>query len=269
MSSIIIAWTTIKQNRNMVLLMAIIWGLLIVFTVALFDTLKAQAPSLEAALGAFPEEFLEAFGASTDTLTTIPGYLNAQVFSLLLLANTILAGYFGAAAIGKEIANNAITLLVSRPISRLNIYLSRFAAYTIVLFAITALIFAITFVSVILFTKEDPQLRFFLVMFIGSMLMQVFFLAAGQLLGTVLSDGVAIALVATFSIVSLVLNGIARLDGVPEFVRFLTPYEYMDTTYIARESAFKFMSDPWVFVFLTTILVVAGAWWFRRKDLNV
>lgn len=127
--------------------------------IAIFALVNAAFwPSLEssdslASLQDMGGDLLEAFGAQN--LTTPAGYLDGQMFALmlpLLLAGMAIAMASGVTA-GDEDAGR-LELLHALPVARREVWLSRFAAVTLSVFAVAVVVAVVTMASVVMFSLD-------------------------------------------------------------------------------------------------------------------
>jgi ABC-2 type transport system permease protein len=258
----------LKKNSKLMIIWSIIWALLSVMTLTLFTNIKQQAAELEELFASYPESVLEAFGTTAESLTTVQGFYSSQVLSLLLLAGGIFAVYLGVNSTGKEISDKSISFLLSRPISRVQIYFSKMLVSIVLLVISNLAIYGVSLAAIPVFTEESIPWDYFGAIFVISLLFQVLFLTLGQGLSVIIGDNRSIAFGAAFAIITLIVDAISGLDGVPAFVKYLTPYHYVDLTYITSESIVK---SPEFLFFVVSALLFAGigAFAFKNKDIEI
>lgn len=250
--------------------LALIWGLLFGIvgfsTFGLFDTLRAQSDQLNALLAAFPRELITAFGADTNTLATIAGYYNARFMSLVLLINGVLAIYLGGMLLGQEIAQGQILFLITKPVARWQIYIMKFLATAGALAVANIVIGVFSYLGAELLTAEtDTKLGYFILVTLAAWLFQVFFLATGMLIGTVFSGSQSMIIGLGLSFGSFIIDTISKISGAAEFLKYITPYYYFDLKYLGENLSVK--PEFGILILATIIMLVAGIWWFRRRDL--
>ncbi|MFW5720205.1 MAG: ABC transporter permease subunit [Candidatus Dojkabacteria bacterium] len=258
----------LKKNIKIIIIWSVIWALMSVMTLALFTSIKEQASQLEDLLSSYPESILEAFGTTATSLTTVEGFYSSQVLSLLLLAGGIFAVYLGVNSTGKEISDKSISFLLSRPIGRYTIYFSKMFVSILLLITTNLIIYAISIAGIPLFTEEAIPWNYFFSVCIVSVLFQLTFLTLGQGLSVIIGDGKSTAFGAALAIITLIIDAISGLDGVPAFVKYLTPYHYVDLTYITTDSAIK--SPEFLFFVVSALLFASiGAFAFKKKDIEI
>ncbi len=124
-----IFWRTIKDRRNLILIYCLAAILLLWMYIALFPSFKDQSANLEQLIKGYPQSFMKAFNFDIKSFTTVEGYLATEQFSFVWPIITIfmMIGYAGAALAG-EIERGTIEVLLSQPISRAKLFVSRYLA---------------------------------------------------------------------------------------------------------------------------------------------
>jgi len=245
----------------------IVWIFLLLLYLSFFDVIKDSADQIEQLYAAMPKELIEAFGKGMDSMTTIYGYIGNQVAMYLSLSGCILAVSMAAGSIAGEIGNRNILFLLSKPISRLQIYAAKFIAIVSSLFVSNIILLGITILSINLLTKEtDLDLGIFALVYLAIFLLELFFVGLTELLGSKFNSGKAIAICSLVVIVSYLLNVLAGLSEQAEWLKYFSPNFYLDTAGIAIGSGFKVESI--LIIVLSVVFVIAGGYLFRKRDIN-
>lgn len=259
----------IKRSWKLVVAWSTAWLGYIFLLLVFFDDVKLATDELENLYKAFPEGLLEAFSASPDMLTKLTHFINAEFISMFVLANTILATYLGARALAGEIKNHSIAQLLSRPVSRMQVFFGKFLALASTL----ALINTLVTVGAILITQlilpnEEINLWFYPLVFSTIWLMELAFAALGILVSITSNTTLAIGVGALAAVGGLFINGLAAIEGTPDNLKYLSPNHYLSLQHIAENIEVKF-PEMWMFIAVTSLFLLMGAWWFQRRDINV
>lgn len=99
--------------------------------IALFPYIRDQAAALSQLIDAYPKGFMQAFGITSleQQFGHLGSYLATEMFSLIfpMMVIALVVGY-GASALAGEIERGTIELLMSQPISRLQLYVAKYLA---------------------------------------------------------------------------------------------------------------------------------------------
>jgi ABC-2 type transport system permease protein len=108
--------------------------------IALFPTIQKQAEGLNALLQNMPETLTKAFNLQSLDYSKLSNFISAEYFSFLWpLIVIILVISWSAAALAGEVERGTIELLLAQPISRLQLYYTRYAAVLLTLLLFTGL----------------------------------------------------------------------------------------------------------------------------------
>ena len=261
--------TELRLNLKMILIWSLIFSLMTILTMSLFDTTRSQQATVNELLKTYPKEFIQAFKIDTDSFNTVEGFFSGRSLSLMIIANSVLAIFLGASAIGKEITSKTISFLITKPLNRLQIYLSKSAVSITLLFICNAIFATVGFVSSRLLTSDKTgSIRYFAGLFFLLWLLQLIFLGVGQLLSTVMSDTQAIMTGVGLVFVSWIIDILGNISGVPDFVKYLTPLHYIDSAYLHTNHALQ-VSDVVVLALTAIVIMLITAWRFNRRDIEV
>jgi ABC-2 type transport system permease protein len=147
---------TLRDQRRGLLGWGIGTALTVVIMAAIWPSFSDM--DLTAMLAQYPEAMKEAFNITS--MTTGSGYLNAELFSLMLPAIFIIFGVArGARLIAGEEEERTLDLLATMPISRRRILLEKGAALATDLAVLALVLFASTWLSSLAFGLDIPVLH--------------------------------------------------------------------------------------------------------------
>lgn len=100
-----------------------------IFMCAFYPTIQESAAALEEYMANMPEALVAAFGGTGSNIASPEGYLNAELFSMMLpMMFIIYAIGFGSGVIAGEEEAGTLDLLLANPISRWRVLLEKFLA---------------------------------------------------------------------------------------------------------------------------------------------
>jgi ABC-2 type transport system permease protein len=261
----IVAFELRKSFRN-VLIWCIVTSLLCILLLAFFETIKERAAAIDSITETLPPELLKSFG--TSSFTDIEGYFNGRFLFLFIIMNSVWGASSLAGITGKELNNSNIVLVFTRRVSKLKIFLSKVFAFLINIFSINFITFIVTLVSIKVFTSESINLQFFASAFIGALVVQLVFSSLGLLIGVLRNESVALFAVLGLTIGGFIVDTLARVDGGPEFLKYFTPYYYLDLENISVADALR---PERILALIVFILLVAFISYriFKRKEIQI
>lgn len=125
MSSLAIIRWELWQRRGSIMWWSIGTAAFITVNLAFYPSFKDQSEQLAEAMSQIPDSAVSLFSDTGEFFSPV-GYLSSQVFYLMLpMLLGILSISLGSSLIGREEKENTIELLLSRPVSRGNLLLSK------------------------------------------------------------------------------------------------------------------------------------------------
>ncbi len=233
-----------KQEFKMKIKSTIIWSLsmgsFMVFYMAFYPAMAKDAVAFESIMNSFPKEMLLALGLSeTLSLASLMGYF-ALTFTMVQLAIAIQSAIYGVSILSEEERELTADFLLSKPVSRSEIYLSKlFAAIANLL--ISAITVGVSmFVALALFNGNTTFNFSSVIMLVLTIpIFQLVFLSVGMLVSLMmkkvrsvlsLAMGLSISLYVINSVSSIIDNNILAL---------LSPFYYFEANHILVERSYN------------------------------
>lgn len=256
----------IKRHTRSTLIWVVVWGLLSLLYVAVFNDLSKTADQSIKLYQSLPPALLKTVNISTDYLTKPEKFLAGQFLTTYLLAGSIFAVFWGVGAIGSKIENKTLVNLLTKPFSRGTIYVMQ-ALGNLVSLAIGSIGVGIIMFSVFaLLTDKSVSVPFFVSLFVGTAIIFAVFALLGQLLGVISPKGCGEALGSGLAVFSFLINGLGALAGVPAWLQKCSVYYYFDAAQL-RDAYSLNLSRMAVLLIIGIVLLGIGWFTFRRKDL--
>lgn len=256
-----------KDRQQMLFIyLGVNFGLLWMY-IALFPTFSSQSAALEEMIKTFPESFMKAFNFDMASLNTIEGFLSTEQYSffwpMLVIALTL--GFAGTAIAG-EVEKGTIEILLSQPISRTKLFLSRFFAgvYSLLLFAIVSIFIAIPLMEIY---KVSYTLNNFFILTLMGFLFGLSILSLGFCFSSIFSDKNKVYfLTGGLVFVSYALNIVSSLKENLDFLKYGSLFYYFNPSQILLHSELSNISILF-FVTLTLAAFITGIAWINKRDI--
>jgi len=257
-----------RQLSSLILWTAIICGLSILM-LSIYPTFKDSFSELEAMLDAFPPAILEVFGLGEGGLdmSTPYGWYGMEGYLFVVLIGGSYAGILGSTILSQEEDDQTIEFLLSKPISRNQILFGK------ALVVITNLIILniILFVTLLIAFSLIGDLIFLttLLLVIGPFLLQLIFASISFAISIFVTKSRKVMSVSLGLVIGLFfLDIIATLTDELNFLKYITPYEYVNAVSIVNNQTI----DLIYLIISIAIIITSGfvTWFFyNRKDITI
>lgn len=237
--------------------------------VAMFPALKEQASEFNDLLSSYPQGFLDAFGISDLSFNSIENFVGIEHFSIVwpLMVIFLMVG-LASSSIAREIEKGTIELVLSRPISRLHIFFSRYFAGLAILLLFTLFsIFAI--IPLAELHGVDYQLQNFVTIAIMGYLFAWAVYSISIMFSSFFSEKSKVSMAAGgLFILMYVLNLAANLKESLDVLKYGSFFYYFDYNQAIVKNTF---STEGIIVFLCVIVVCTSValWRFNTRDIAV
>jgi len=220
---------------------------------AIYPTFGADTALVEKMMENYPPEMLKAFGMSTGlSLSSVPGYF-AFVFAFTQLFIAVQAANYGFSFLSVEERELTADFLMTKPVSRRRIIVSKFLAAFTALTITNAITWISSFASIELFKNHneyDPKAIALLLS--TNALFQLYFIVIGMVISVSVSK---IRSVLSFSVALVflmyILNALKSIIG-GDLLGILTPFYYFEPGYILQEAH---LNTPMVIVGSIIIII--------------
>lgn len=257
----------LKDRRLVTIIYCLVSIGLLWMYVALFPAFKEQSKAMEDMLKSYPESFLKAFNFDIKSFTTLEGFLSTEQYSFMwpLLAILSMVGFAGSAIAG-EIENGTIEIVLSNPVSRLKLFISRYLAGLVIL-----IIFVVVSVFSAIPLAEIYNINFASQSFATMALLAFIFAWAiyslAMLFSSIFSDkGKVFFLTGGILVVMYVLNIVSALKSSLADLKYGSFFYYFNPP----KALYHNEIDVWAYVVFISVAILAtiiGAVWFARRDI--
>ncbi len=261
---------TIKEHWIFIMIMSVISIATVWMYVALFPTFSNQSEEFAKMLANFPKEMWEIFGIKSDSLAlnTLEQFLSVEMFSLMWpIFAIIIITKIGGSLIASEIDKGTIEILLSQPISRFKIIVSK-------LFASGALITIFTVISIFCIIplaqiyNIDYHAEVYTKVFANAYLFMLCGLAISVMFSTIFEHSKTTMLNAGMYMLMYIVNVISALKDSLSSLQYLSFFHYLDLSAILSENTIQTHS---VVVFTAVIITTTMISFihFNRRDISV
>ncbi|MFC7074566.1 ABC transporter permease [Halovenus rubra] len=233
------------------------------FTVWYFSALEGV--DYEQLVQEAPATVKQAFGI--ESLTTIEGFLSAQVFNFVwLLGLGLYFAYAAGALIADDIESERMDLLLSFPISRTQLLAETFASLLVPLLAVNIVTGGVIYLLVGAIGQTIAPAH--LVVAHVFSLPYLLVCAAIGVVASVLAERAAIAKRAAVGIVFALylVESVVGSNTAFEWVQYISPTHYYKPTQILVHGSFN-VTDPLVLLVTFVVLLALGQFLFQRRDI--
>ena len=230
-------------------------------------------PAMKDSMGMYDQMLenptLKAFlGSEIAGMSSFTGFITIELFSYIGLIIGAYAAFLVASFIAGEIEQKSSELMLSLPVSRENIILSRFAVIVPIAVIVSVAMLLAVYAGAV-FIGEPVEIIWFAyaMVFIGA-----FMLAVGSgalLLSALMSDGKKAAFSAIGILLAMFLvENIGSMITSIDWARKLSLYHYAKVTTIVLNHDVNWMNLG-VLLAATVVFLVLAVIAFRRRDINV
>ncbi|MCA9765516.1 MAG: ABC transporter permease subunit [Carnobacterium sp.] len=261
-----------KQEFDMKKKSIIIWSIslmaFMIFYMAFFPTLTQDSASVDSVMNSFPEEMLQALGVREGlSLTSLKGFFSLT-FTMMQLAIAIQSANYGFSILSEEERELTADFLMSKPVSRTKIYISKLLAALLSLLITSIFIGIATFIALRLFNAgENYEISSVIKLILTLPIFQLLFLTVAMFISLLfkkiqsvlsLSMGLAIGLYVVESVREIVDNNI---------LGYVTPFYYFEPGTILLDGTYDL---KFIFIAIGIIIVsIASSYLlYNKRDIH-
>lgn len=247
-----------------------IWTLslvaLVMLFLSMFPAFSKDAEEFRKLLEGFPIELRKAIGLSVDTIATLIGFFS-YAFLYLKLAGAIQAMNLGTSILSKETREKTADFLLTKPVTRVQVVTSKLLA-AIISLVITNIVFIIaTFFMASIVAGDDFNKEALFLIAISLFFLQLMFLALGIVISVIFPRIKSVMSVSLGTVFGFFMLGMISSTTDDKALRYLTPFNYFDSTYITQHSSYEIS-----FLISGTLFIIAAVlvsyYLYAKKDVH-
>ncbi len=223
------------------------------------DTLKNLYSHLPAAARA-------AMGLSHIDTNTQFSFLNfyGNIFPFFMLAGSIQAMLLGVGILSREVRSKTTDFLLSKPIRRRTIFLSKYAA-ALTSLVVTGIAFvAMTFIGAKITGAGSFSMTTYLLITAVFSIVQLVFLSLGLLVSQLIKKIKSPASISLAVTLGLFITGTLGIALGEDKVRYLSPFKYVDFLYVIDHKAYEWQYLVAGISLFITCIVMSYLLYIRR-----
>jgi beta-exotoxin I transport system permease protein len=269
MSGVVFA-NTLRRNWRAMLYWGIGLGIYALYATMILPSMDALKQYLSV-VESMPSALLQAFGLTSDMtfMATPEGFLSFGFFGYAMIMLAVYAVIAGLNVTANEEDQGIMDILLSLPLPRQRIILEKFAAYTVLIIGITALILIFLVAGTLISPLDFDQGHIVVsaINMIPSTLMVLAFTICAT--SFIRSKSRATAVAAGFVTVSYLLNviGNAAGDSIAGVLNRLSFFFYYDNNGVMQHGL-AILNVIGLLV-AALALIAAGVWAFQRRDVGI
>jgi len=220
----------LKRNRKNTLIWTSIVLTFTMMILSIFPSFSHMGEDMVKLMSSLPEEYAKAFGMDEATWSSIIGFYATYYGIYITLLMGIYTASTGATIIGKEERDGTAEFLLTRPISRGAVVMTKLGVLGTLFIVVYFLQSLVAVIGMNLFASEINWSAM-LAMHVHGFFLIGFFTAVGVLMGSMLS----VKLNFMGPVVGMIfgtyfLNAIASASEAVAWLAYLSPYHYMPLT---------------------------------------
>jgi len=259
-----------EMRRNIVSL--IIWTIIIILlisvTMAVYPTFLANQSKVLGMMSLVPKGALQFKGISnvSDLLSPLGFYASNNLVFMMVLGS-VFAVVLGSNILLKEEYNKTAEYLLTKPLTRGEIFISKLAVVMLNIFLLNLFTSIAGLISLELVKKGEISIRAFMILSVYSLLLNLLFGAAGLFISTLVKRAKPVS---TFTIglvlILYFIYTISKIAGNAAQIGYLSPYKFVGVDVINPQYRLEPLSLLY-FTTITLLLVGLSCRLYRRKDI--
>lgn len=257
-----------RRNALSLVIWMIIITLFISVTMAVYPVFVENQSKVLGVMSLIPSGLLQFKGISDfNDFLSVLGFYSVNNIIYMMVLGSIYSIVLSSGILLKEEYNKTAEYLLTRPLTRSEIFISKLAVLTLNVLLLNLVTAMAGFISLEMVKDEPFSTRAFLILSLYTLFLNILFGATGLFLSTLVKRAkpittFSIGLVLTFYFIftlSKITEGISKIG-------YLSPFRYVDTDAINPD----YTLDPWnlsYFIGLSLLLTFLSHRIYIRKDI--
>jgi ABC-2 type transport system permease protein len=258
----------LRKNAVSLIIWIIIITILISVTMLVYPMFMKNQSKIVGLMNILPKELLQFKGVSNmnDFLSPLGFYAVNNIIYMMVLGS-IYAIVLSSGIVLKEEYNKTAEYLLTRPLTRGEIFLSKLMVIALYVFLLNLVTSLAGLICLELVKTEPLSIRAFLILSLYTLLLNILFGAIGLFLSTIFKRSkpittICIGLVLIFYFIftlSKITEGISKIG-------YLSPFRFVNTDALNPAYSIDFLHLAY-FIGISVLLTVAAYRLYRRKDI--
>ena len=264
----ILFYMEMRRNARSLILWSAVIGVLIFFTMSFFSSVLHYQQQIAAMVALVPAMAIKMRGFSNiSDIFSILGFYTANNLIYMMLLGSIFSIVLSSNILLKEEYGKTAEYLMSRPITRREIFTTKLALAFLNIFLLNILATLIGFIAIMVYKKGTFNLQPFLVISLYTLLLNLLFGAMGLFISVTMKRAKPVT---TFCVglvlVLYFLYTISRMSGVDGTFGYLSPFKWVNSNVLSPSYGVEFGRIA-AFLGMTALLLLVSGLIYRRKDI--
>jgi ABC-2 type transport system permease protein len=258
----------IKAQKGLWIWFAILGGLILMM-LSMYPEFSKNAESINELLDSYPEAIKNAFNMNEIGFDTVVGFYAIEGYLFATLFGSVFAVMLAANIVVKEESEKTVEFLLSKPVTRTEVISQKLLAVIAVITQFNILLTIITFVGFKIGSDEAIVLSTFFLISVAPFLLHLTFASIAFLISTMMKKSrniIAISLGVVF--ITYFLNILASVTDKVEFLKYFSPFEYVNSAAIIVDQSIKIVYLIIMAVVMITAISLSYII-YQKKDLSV
>lgn len=258
----------IRRNGSSLIIWMIVITLLIIITMSVYSTFMENQSKITGMLSIIPKGALQFKGISNfNDLLSVLGFYAANNVIYMMVLGSIYAIVLASNILLKEEYNKTAEYLLTRPVTRSEIFFSKLAAISLNIFVLNFVTSMAGFICMEIVKKGPFSISAFLILSLYTLLLNFIFAATGLFLSVLVKRAKPI----TTSCIGLVLifyfiYTISKMTESISKIGYLSPFRYIDMNVLSAGYKLDFWHLAY-FIGIGILLAGLSYRFYMRKDI--
>lgn len=256
-----------RNGRNAISWTIVVAALILLYS-AFLPTIIEAGDSIAAMLESWPDALLKAFNIENTAMMSQPlGYHVVESGTMILILGGIFSASLGANILLKEELDRTAEFLLSQPLLRIQIWISKTAAAVIYVAGFNAVITLISTVAVSGFSTGPVNIRALIIYHVHVLLLTVLLAAVGLLLSAAVRrgrtmTGIAVAIV----LAGFFIDTVSKITDAARPLGYISPYRFVNAAVLDPNYGISIGILSY-FIASTLLTMMVSAIIYQRKDI--
>lgn len=256
-----------KRELKINLKSFLIWSLVMVallFLVFMIYPSISSSMKLDELMSVFPQEILKSFNFDIVSISTSFGWYASEGFMITVLVGGLYAGMLGANILLKEENDKTISFLFSVPVSRFKILTSKILVGLTYIVLFNFIILIVTGLGFSL--NDDMEVKKWLLMTLSPIIVHMLIFFISLFISLFMhKTSKCVSLVMGLIMLFYALNIIAKISENFSFLKYLTPFGYVDTASIIKNATLEISSL--IAIIISLVFILLSYIRYNKKEL--
>ncbi|KGE19366.1 ABC transporter permease subunit [Paenibacillus wynnii] len=256
----------LKAYRKSTIIWLVSLTAIMVMFMSMFPSFSKDAEQMTTLLQGYPEALRKALSLDLENFFTILGFYS-YALTFIVLTGAIQAMNIGVSIVSKEVREKTADFLLTKPVTRTAILTAKLLAAFVSLLITNIVYGAAALMMANQVKAEDFNIQAFLLLSLTLFIVQLIFLAVGIVISVMARKIKSVLTVSLATVFSFYFIG--TLGGITDeqTIRYFTPFKYVDTAYILKNSGYE-VSYLIVGAVLIAIAMGASYYVYSKKDIH-